>query len=536
MPNEEAGNIVGFCRYVNSSEAFERTAHERLIAVVHDFDSTGKSRGPRSPLTVTQLRDVLSVPRFKSNPHAPGAETGAIVAAPSLPPGQGRPERDNSYSSIEEVPNAERRLIIIANLDAWAAWVLIATVSPIQAMPLRSFLSDHITFKASFDVNITADGPPTFAMSFNLPFYALRDASKGSKRPEARGPRSNENIEFMRDFPQPNSKSSSSCEYIYQAKLSCLVTGHNSRVWSAYLFLDNYNDYEDGEIEENYNPDREALDQACFTLDPFEGRSLAWSQITPRESFLKILEVLSNQAKKEWCNTITNIVNIFDATRACYLKGLYSHGEEGRTRRQAYALWIGSVIKLLATLRRSLVECTNAWESFSAPGEDIGYFHNPGKHWDMKRRDRIRLNIIRKNFKQMSSMLGKLDMVNDELMHTTNELGRHLALENNQMAILQSETAMDVKILTWVTFHSLPFTLVAAFMSARAEILPWPETLATPIVSFLVIEAAIWIMVDVFSKGRYMAKIKGTATNLYARGSGAMRDIIGTQPINPTEV
>lgn len=62
MPNEEADNIVGFCRYVKTSEAFERTAHERLVAIVHDFDSAGKSRAPRSPLTVRQLRDVLSVP------------------------------------------------------------------------------------------------------------------------------------------------------------------------------------------------------------------------------------------------------------------------------------------------------------------------------------------------------------------------------------------------------------------------------------------------------------------------------------------
>lgn len=120
------------------------------------------------------------------------------------------------------------------------------------------------------------------------------------------------------------------------------------------------------------------------------------------------------------------------------------------------------------------------------------------------------------------------------------------------MAILQSETAMDVKILTWVTFvgllpyavapsanrsqHSLPFTLVAAFMSARAEILPWPETLATPIVSFIIIEAAIWIMVDVFSKGRYMAKIKATATALYVKGSSAIRFGGGTEPVGPTEV
>lgn len=286
-------------------------------------------------------------------------------------------------------------------------------------------------------------------MSFHLPFYALRDASRGSTLPEAKGVRRSESIGFMRDFPQPNTRPSSSCEYIYQAKLSCLVTGHNCRVWSAYLFLDNYNDYEEYDIEDDYDPQKEVLEQACVTSDPFGGTPLARPQIPPRESFLKIFEVLSNQTRKEWCNTITHVVEMSDTTvclfflsflsflhphydgieladltnqRARYLKNLYSHGEEGRSRRQACALWISSVIQLLATLKRGLVECTNAWAIFSAPGGDIGYFHNPGKHWDMKKRDRIRLDIIKKNFTQMSSMLQKLDMIDNELMRITNEV------------------------------------------------------------------------------------------------------------------
>ncbi|KAK8022466.1 hypothetical protein PG993_013233 [Apiospora rasikravindrae] len=494
MPNEAADTILGFCRFVTSAGAFKRKAGNRLLAVIHDSDSTGRCREPRPPLAVTKLHEALLKPRFKLESHI-SSSSGKIDATEPLC-SKNKHGKDITKASTNEISDANRRLVFVVNPDECAVWALAVTVSHMEALAMRTFISNYIAFKASFDVIIPTEGALTFAMSFHLPYYALRDASKGAQFHDSRELRSVENIGFLRQSPQTDIGSSSLCKHMYQAKLSCLVTGQDLRIWTAYMFFDNYNDYEGDDIHEEYNPDKEALNKARLTLDPFSGKPLAWPQITPREYFLRALEVLSTQADKEWSSTVSHIVSDFDATRIIYAGRLYDHGEEGRALRQDYSKWTNSVITLLAKLKRSLDQCVNAWESFATDG-GLCYFRH------MTRIDRRRVDIIITNFKHMSSLLRELEVVNSELMNITTQLGYLLSHESNEMANLQSETAKDVKVLTWVTFHSIPFTLAAAFLSTRAEILPLPETPATVVI----FQRAVLCNVEAF-RDRYVRKGK----------------------------
>jgi len=45
-------------------------------------------------------------------------------------------------------------------------------------------------------------------------------------------------------------------------------------------------------------------------------------------------------------------------------------------------------------------------------------------------------------------------------------------------------------------------------MSTRAEILPLPETPVTLVVCLIMVEAVIWIVLDRFTGGKYMSKVK----------------------------
>ncbi|KAK7990652.1 hypothetical protein PG990_014932 [Apiospora arundinis] len=516
-PNKPAETISGFCRFVRSEKAFKLKATDRLVAIVHDCDSAGNFREPRSPVTATKLHEALLRPRFKPDRRAYGAAGRSCATEPLH--SEKKQEKAIPDTSTNKITEAERRLVFIVNPDECVVWALATTVSPIQVKAMRTFISNHITFKASFDVSIT-DRPLTYALSFHLPYYALRDTPKSARFRDFRGLRNADDVEFLRTPSQTDADSSPLCKRIHQAKLSCLVTGQDLHTWDAYMFLDNYNEYEDGDIdiEEDLDPEKEALDRARVTLDPFSGMPLAWPNITPREYFLNVLEGFSTQANNEWANTVSQIMSDFDATRDMYIESLYDQGDEGRNRRHEYSRWTNSVIHLLAKLKRSLDQCVNAWACFAAPDGGFCNFRN------MTERNQRQAIVIMKNFKNMSGLLRELEVVECELMNTTTELGHLLSHESNEMANLQSAAAKDVKILTWVTFHSLPFTLGAAFMSTRAGFLPVPETPAALVVCLLAIQAVIWAVLDRVFKGRYVAMVKQFVKAMYTAARHGVRD------------
>ncbi|KAK7937672.1 uncharacterized protein PG986_014540 [Apiospora aurea] len=497
MPNLEANTILDFCRNVRTLDAFNKSPSKKLVAVVHESDSTGRTRGSNRPLTATQLHETLLIPH--------GTMHG----------GNGT-ESPSNNNSTENIPNAERRLVFVVNLDESAVWALATTASPIEVRAIRSFISDHIEWKASLNVNIPIKLPRTFEMSFHLPFYVIRDSSKGGPFHDISKLRHSPSIDFMRETFQADTGPSLS-EYLYQVEASCLVTGQDSHIWSAYTIIDSCSEYEDGGVLEDYQSQKDEMGSLHDMLDPVTGKPLAWPSMTPRELFLGVLHVRSEQAGREWCNTVSRILARYHSVKNSFDKNLalswaategYDHRKDVRDREKAYFLWAISVTKLLEMLKDCLDECTCAWDMFTAG--DLRYFFAPGKDYDMTPTQNHRMVAITKSFNQMAMLSRKLHTVNVGLKNTMNELGHHLAYENNESAILQMATAKDVKILTWVTFHSLPFMLVAGFMSTREEILPLPETPATLIVSLVVIEAVLWIMLDRFANGKYIAIVRGT--------------------------
>ncbi|KAK7918480.1 hypothetical protein PG985_010354 [Apiospora marii] len=449
MPNTEAETILSFCRNVRSSDAFYKNPPEKLVAVLHESDSAGRSRETDYPMVATQLYEALLVPRLGSKTLS--STDDAISPQDGTLPDKRSPEEPASNSPARDTPNAERRLVFVANLDEWVVWALAATASHIEARAIRSFISDHLVWKADLNVNIPNSLPRTFEMAFHLPFYALRDNSKGGPFHNLSHLRNCQNIDFMQWTDQSNAGPSLS-EYLYQVEASCLVTGQDSHIWSAYIFIDSCNEYVDGGVLEDYEAQKKELGSVYDMLDPVTGKPLAWPSITPRELYLRVLQ-------------------------SC------------------------------------LDECTSAWDTFTAG--DLRYFVASGKDCNMTPIQSHQMVAITKSFNQMAMLSRKLNTVNVGLKNTMIELNHHLAYENNESAILQMATAKDVKILTWVTFHSLPFMLVAGFMSTRAEILPLPETPATLVVSLVTIEAVIWIMLDRFANGKYTAMVKNAVCALF---------------------
>lgn len=129
----------------------------------------------------------------------------------------------------------------------------------------------------------------------------------------------------MRNSPEHKHGSSPSCEFIYQAGVSFLITGQNFRFWTAYMFLDDYDESEEGEVLEDYDASNRALEEeARITLDPFTGIPIAWQLMKPRQYFLKVLEVRSGRVWREWRYTVTHILSYFGDTVGFVFSGVYS--------------------------------------------------------------------------------------------------------------------------------------------------------------------------------------------------------------------
>lgn len=158
-------------------------------------------------------------------------------------------------------------------------------------------------------------------MSFHLPFYALKDSSKGGPFHDIGHLRSLLDIDFMHDTFEEDTGPPSP-EYLYQAAASCLVTGQDSHIWTAYTFIGSCNEYEDGSILEGYKAEKDELGNMYDMFDPTTGEPLAWPSMTPRELFLVVLHVRVEVAAREWCNTVTRILDKYHSIVCLPFPGL----------------------------------------------------------------------------------------------------------------------------------------------------------------------------------------------------------------------
>jgi hypothetical protein len=107
--------------------------------------------------------------------------------------------------------------------------------------------------------------------------------------------------------PTNASETTGDHHYLYEAQTSVIVTGIDDQVWTAYGFVDTY--FASGETADNYDTLEGRL-SGC--PDPLAAGQLNADQPiwTPREYFLKVFEIRSNQVLKEWDNIACTVEEV----------------------------------------------------------------------------------------------------------------------------------------------------------------------------------------------------------------------------------
>jgi hypothetical protein len=236
-----------------------------------DLTGIGHKRQYDNPMTATGLYRALKKPRFNH----------------------------------EGSPDAERRLIYIADLDPAYILALAKTVSCQQLSVLREAIYKHLVFHASIAVKISTTGYRTFQLDLHLPFFKLRK----SKSPEAHTGKINtkprrhwRDLSFLkltsselRDQGPPSEIRGEYTEVwgLYETQISFVITGTNDWRWVGYAFFDTeFDDYLDlPETGMSFDP----------SLDPTASEPGLNNPIwTPRDYFLKVFEIRMEQVRKEW--------------------------------------------------------------------------------------------------------------------------------------------------------------------------------------------------------------------------------------------
>jgi len=274
-PSRSALEVVGkFCRGVELKDIIKKRGTSGTSRKVWldercsisdlegsgDLEESGEKRQQNNPLTAFGLYNALMMPRYDQ----------------------------------EKLPDAARRLIYISDLDPECIYALVATASSHQAPVLGNAIYQHLNLQTSIEVNFPTDGYSTFALALNLPFFLLRDV--GPEQTETETNTKPQRIWTDLDFLELEGGDARAQETkrtwgMYEAHMSCVVSGTDDHRWVGYGFFDAEID---GLLHDMSELDL-SMDQIAF--GSFKADPPVWR---PRDYWLKVFEKRIDQVMREW--------------------------------------------------------------------------------------------------------------------------------------------------------------------------------------------------------------------------------------------
>lgn len=455
-------------------------------------DKRGTRREYKGPLGAHGLWKELSRKRYKQEiPAHRFADPRVPSTTTSIPPQEQHPEEID----------ADRRLIYVVNLDRWSLLAIVSTAPKLQAEHLVHFVYKHLSFKCHIGVHIPASGFQNFALEFHFPFYAWRKSvlarvpSMGRslirdsrlRKPKGRPVRRSRDLKFLSMLVAGASEGSEDC--LYEAQVSCLVSGVDQFSWTAYLFVDTYHK---GKVnEESPTTYDEGAKANGLYLDPLtHGRHDAnmpvWS---PREYFVQVLDARLDQVQQEWSDVVDRILQVIEPYT--YDDSVLEEDDrklnDAELRHKDAQQLFSMTIRLLDRMSHLLDRTTDAWESFRQT--DFSYFSDMEmpKQWKSNLSPHRFLLSCEKHVSKLRDLRKHVDEEKDLLRRFAEELAMGIASDDNIAVTLQQRTGEHVKALAVGALLFLPITATAAIFSVREGVLPIDSTVENFVLMTLIL-------------------------------------------------
>lgn len=255
------------------------------------FMNQPQYRSTKGPLTARELYESLQEPRFRVRKIPEAVARQATNATNLGAAGHTTQSAALQTEGNEHQPNAERRVIYIADPTRLSVLALIATASSSQTGPLQNVLYHHFKREAYVGFKITTTGLPMFELAFHLPFWALRRLKAGQKLENSR------NVSFL-DLEGRESV------VMVHSSYSCAVSGVDVWRWITYCLIDTRHDEfnEERECAEGHYTNIES--GGLPRLSPCGNAEVIDPGPEPRLFFLRILEVRLEMVRNEWMQIV----------------------------------------------------------------------------------------------------------------------------------------------------------------------------------------------------------------------------------------
>jgi len=195
----------------------------------------------------------------------------------------------------KQKPIVDRRLIFIHDPNPCHILALAGIASELR---VRDAIQKHLAFETSLLVHIPLKERSMFHLELHLPYFALRE-SKILAGSHARDKRQCVDLSFLTRC----SESGPSQHKIIEAQYSIVICGQDDFQWVGWSFIDN--NFEQEELSD----DVDRLSYKGVVEDPIANAQLDQNKplVNPREYFLRVLEVISEQILGEWERVVQNM-------------------------------------------------------------------------------------------------------------------------------------------------------------------------------------------------------------------------------------
>ncbi|PMD47172.1 hypothetical protein L207DRAFT_627873 [Hyaloscypha variabilis F] len=474
---DQVEKVVGFCERGSSTES------KKHVALLNDTNDGGNGpekrpycRPYKGPLTSQKFRGELEKKRYKTK------------SDPNNTPPRLDYERDD----------AERRVVFITDLDPSTIEALAATVPRLQAPATRNMLYKNLTGKPAMGANISTKDLRVFTLECHITYFILKKSERlitdVRKTIEGKPLRQSWKLPFL-SGPMSASASDTELLCLYEAQTSLVVTGIDSRVWTAYCIVDTY--FGSNESLQHYHeengPSAQVDPLAAGQIPAIPSITLIWA---PREYFSKIVAIRMNEARRAWRQIIDEVEGSVKQVQTNHIIPKSSN-DASRQAARNYSDWCTQMVALLRRLRNRLSDTVAAWDEFR--GGEIGYF-NDGESTAVFSPLKNSMGDVNKAFSDLKEILRKLRDLERELCEDSPQgVHAHLNFGNQDVAIVQQRAARHMQVLTIVTIVFFPFLLASALFSTQG-VLPFTPNVEKFIVSLIILAALVIVTFIVLLK------------------------------------
>ncbi|KAK0371602.1 hypothetical protein CLIM01_11028, partial [Colletotrichum limetticola] len=378
--------------------------------------------------------------------------------------------------------DADRRLIYIANLDAWSILALVGTAPESLFRLLGDFMINYICASPSIGVSFSTEGLETFALQFSFPYRVWRSSAKPmsdnrKKKPSGEPLRASRNVTFLRRLAK-HGETQTQTDVIHATNISCMVTGYDQSRWTGLVFSETWFD----EILDDPSPDMIARYENDFldglVFDPLcRGKDDATkSRWSPRPYFIRVLEIRILQIHREWAFVCYNLDRHMRAiterhkefitrVRAPTQAPRESRPSQGQILREfdEFEKGLSELKDMFEEVAQDLKETVRRGESFMKT--DVLYFLNYDEPSEDASHCFPHLTQIRKTFhflEQLQQRVGDMQQRCKGMMDDGVSARKIYRLQLPLAASPDNLHHFEPRVLAWITIMTQPLIVTAA--------------------------------------------------------------------------